>query len=137
MTDIKTDYGTVHAEGPCKDNYPSIELYHRDHDTVKLQAPALRSFKECEDIYGKRTKRPSGTRYILLSGSWRSCSYQTQLYNSDHNRYAPAASSMHCRGLAIDIINPVPVLVRQILLAHGWHFPRSDEPWHASFGFNG
>jgi hypothetical protein len=136
MTDMKTDYGTVHAGGACRDNYPSVQLYHRDHDTVKLQGPAMRSFKECEDIYGERTKRPSDTRYILLSGSWRSCAYQTSLYRSDSHRYAAPGTSLHCRGLAIDVINPVPAIVRQILLAHGWHQVRpSDEPWHFSFGF--
>jgi hypothetical protein len=127
----------VYSGGACQDDYSNIVLYHRDSDTVKLQGPAMRSFKECEDIYGKRTKRPSGTRYILLSGSWRSCAYQTQLYNSDHNRYAPAAGSLHCRGLAIDVINPVPAIVRQILLGHDWHQARSDEPWHFSFGYSG
>jgi hypothetical protein len=37
VTDLKTAYGTVHAGGACKDNYPSIEL---EHICARLSAPS-------------------------------------------------------------------------------------------------
>ena len=133
MTDTKTAFGVVHSGGSCCDDYRNIELYHRkDGSTVKLQRPAMRSFKEAEEKVG---------RLIPLTGSWRSCAYQAQLYNSDHDRYAPAASSLHYRALAIDVSTSTSSLlqrkIHRALMNRGWFQARDDEGWHYSFGVNG
>ncbi len=138
---VKTPYGPVHAGGPCKDDYSNIRLYHRDDgSTVKLQAPAMRAFKAAEDRYGKSSGRPSGTRLIPLSGSWRSCVYQTELHDSDPHRFADPDTSLHPRGIAIDVSTATSAAdqarMHRALLAEGWTQARpDDEPWHYSYGF--
>lgn len=136
MTDTKTPYGVVHWGGSCKDDYPNIKLYDQPPPggaPVKLQAPALRAFRAAERRYGRF--RPKKWRAIKLSGSWRSCAYQASLYAKDSHRYANPATSLHCRGLAIDVINPVPAGVHRALTYIGWVQARpDDEPWHYSWG---
>jgi len=101
---------------------------------VKLQGPAMRAFKAAEVRYGKRTGRM--WRAIPLTGSWRSCSLQTQLYRSNTTRYANPDGSLHCRGLAIDVstASPNQAIIVACLKAEGWHrFSPDREPWHHSF----
>jgi len=144
MSDIKTPYGVIHYGGVCKDDYANIVLYDqppKGGSPVKLQAPAMRAFKAAQKRYAKATgwsderiKREGG-RVIALTGSWRSCAYQAQLYASDHNRYANPNVTAHCRGLAIDVSTSAPnqTKIRAALKAEGWKQVRSDEPWHYSY----
>jgi len=140
VTDTRTPYGVIHSGGICKDNYPNIRLYDQPPvggSPVKLQAAAMRAFKAAEVRYGKRTGRK--WRAIPLTGSWRSCAYQAELYRKDRNRYASPTGTMHTRGLAIDVSTSAPnqALIRAALKAEGWHQARSDEPWHYSFFLSG
>lgn len=138
MTIIDTKYGRIAVpDGKCKDNYPLIEIMNRDGQIIKLQHGAMESYKDACRAYAKRTRPHETFRIIPCSGTWRSCKLQTQLHNSDPSRFADPDSSLHCRGLAIDAINPVPVLIRKLLLDRGWHQARSDEPWHFSYHFSG
>ena len=128
---IKTEYGTIHYGGVCKDNYQNIVLFHQNGgQTVKLQKPAMDSFKAAS----------VKVKGIPLTGSWRSCAYQAQLYASDSNRYASPNGTAHTRGLAIDVSTAISFLkkraIHRALTARGWHQARADEPWHYSFGVN-
>lgn len=138
-TRVSTKWGDIFApSGPCKDDYRNIESFQASGgQIVKLQLGALHSFQECERRYGERTGR-KGDRQIALTGSWRSCSYQSSLYAKDQHRYAPPNVTLHCRGLAIDVSQAQPNLemIREILLNHGWRQARpDDEPWHYSYHF--
>jgi len=145
MTDYKTKYGTIHAGGPCKDDYANIETYEqaniRRHNppTVKLQAPAIRALKDAERAYARRTRPWRKRRTIPTSGSWRSCEFQAQKYKEDPNRFAHPDKTLHTRGLAIDVdTRYLNGTIRKVLLAHGWHQSRpGDEPWHFSFHLTG
>jgi len=129
MAMLQTKYGPIHdVSGPCKDNYTNIKLFHTGNgQTVKLQAPALISYQEA-------AKKVKG---IPLTGSWRSCKYQTELYASDSSRYANPAGTGHTRGLCIDVSTAQSAYkltrIHRALLARDWHQARSDEPWHYSF----
>jgi len=145
MMDTRTPYGIVHWGGACKDDYANIRLYDQPPaggSPVKLQGPALRAFKAAEVRYAKRTgwsaKRieRDGGRPIALTGSWRSCAYQTQLYRSDSKRYASPNVTLHCRGLAVDVSTAQPnqAIISGCLKAEGWVQVRpDDEPWHYSY----
>ena len=134
MTDKKTAYGTIHFGGPCKDDYGNIELYDQPKlgsNPIKLQRPAMRAFKAAEERIG---------RYIPAA-SWRSCAYQAQCHASDPSRFADPDTSLHPRGLAIDVSTAISWLfkrkIKRALTHEGWFQARSDEPWHWSFGVVG
>lgn len=137
MTDYKTPYGVVHWNPTfCKDDWANIRLYDQPPaggSPIKLQASALRAFKNAEERYGKATKRPSGWRAIGLTGSWRSCAYQLSLWTKDPKRYAK--NSGHPQGLCIDVSTLVAnqATIRKCLLAEGWKQSRPDESWHYSY----
>ncbi len=140
MTDTKTPYGVIHYGGPCKDDYANMRLYDQPPpggSPVKLQGPAVRAFKAAEVRYGKRTNRK--WRAIALTGSWRSCDYQAQLYRRDPNRYASPTGTLHTRGLAIDVSQAQPnlAIIDAVLKAEGWKKARPDEPWHYSYYIEG
>lgn len=143
MAIIQTKYGRVaEPDGRCKDDYAIIELLHRDGMTIKLQEGAMGSYREACRAYARKTwpdRYHAGKvkyRPIMLTGSWRSCAYQRQLWESDPQRFAHPDVTLHPRGLAIDVATPVPVMVHNILLNHGWHQSRpGDEPWHFSYCF--
>ena len=148
MGEYQTPYGRIFYDDDfCQDNYPNIVLYHQPpagSKTVKLQAAAIRAFKNAEDrIQSRRIRNLNSPREdpkfrpIELTGSWRSCAYQAELYASDPNRYAPPNRTGHTRGLAIDVSQAQSARrlrkIRRALEAEGWHYARTDEPWHASF----
>jgi hypothetical protein len=124
-------WGMIICGGSCYDDYDRIEIYHQTPDRiVKLQRAALRSFKAAEEALGFP---------ILLTGSWRPCSLQAELYRSDPNRFAHPDSTAHCRGLAIDVSTAQSQAkqdkIRKALLFRHWHQSRpDDEPWHYSKG---
>jgi hypothetical protein len=131
-------WGTIRCGGPCKDDYARIDIYHQVPGTrfVKLQKAALDSFRSAEVAVGGGGGKIG---LIFLTGSWRSCSLQAELYRSDTHRFAPPESTAHCRGLAIDVSqNQDPKKLAAIdeeLLQRAWHKARpDDEPWHYSFG---
>jgi hypothetical protein len=146
MTDYKTDFGTIHYGGTCKDDYKNIRLYDQEGvggAPVKLQGPAMRAFREAERRYAKlsypiRYRRGKIlSRAIPLTGSWRSCAYQASLYKKDPKRYASANGTGHTRGLAIDVRNDLPQKekekIKKALTSFEWKQARSDEPWHFSY----
>jgi hypothetical protein len=135
---ISTPTGPVYYGGVCRDDYPNIRIStfyvgpKGRHITrpapIKLQLPALLSLQAVEEHLGVQ---------IHVTGTWRSCSYQTELYRSDPSRYAPPDVTAHCRGLAIDVATTDPnfAAITRTLAAHGWHRVRpTDEPWHNSYG---
>jgi hypothetical protein len=77
---------------------------------------------------------------IVCTGTWRPCSLQTALYAKDSSRYAPPASTAHCRGLAIDVSMAQSAgklkKVHDALMSRHWHQARPDEPWHYSMGLS-
>lgn len=133
MARIATPYGPIHyTDRVCKDDYANIELFHAGGGlVVKLQAPALASYRDTCKVLG---------RPIPLTGSWRSCAYQTELYNSpaNHHRYADPKVTAHCKALAIDVSQAQPAArlarIHELLTNRDWHQVRADEPWHYSFG---
>jgi hypothetical protein len=144
MTDYKTPTGVLHYGGVCEDDYPNIRIYDqppKGGSPVKLQASALRAFQNAEKDYAracgwsdKRIKREGG-RPIPLTGSWRSCAYQAELYRKDSHRYASPNGTGHTRGMCIDVstLAPNQEKIRRALVKNGWKQARSDEPWHYSY----
>lgn len=128
----ETAWGNVRAGGPCRDDYVNLAVYvqQKTGRYVKLQAPALRSFREAEEAIGSK---------ILCTGTIRSCSTQEALYRQDPQRYAPPDKGAHTRGLAIDVsmgqTKAKRAAIHAALTDRGWFQSRpDDEPWHYSFG---
>lgn len=136
MSTRKTPFGVIRFGGSCTDDYDNIEIWHQTPDrTIKLQRPALRCFREAERRLTGRRRR---AQHIFCTGTWRSCSYQRELYASDSNRYAHPDVTLHPRGLAIDVDQNQSWLKRRrihrILTKLGWKRVRpKDEPWHYSY----
>ena len=138
--DFKTPYGVIHVRnpGPVK-RYENIKTYAQTASRhVVLQGPALRAFKAAEARVATKRKR-----HILITGSgYRSYATQAALYNSDSSgRYADPDGSMHVEALAVDIDQSQGYLrlraIKKALVAEGWHYGVSGEPWHASFRLSG
>ena len=124
-----TRWGLVFRNTVCKSDWSNIVEKDRDGYTLKLQKPAMRSYRAAEASLG---------REIKLTGSWRSCSLQAQLYQSDTQRYAHPNTTLHTQGLAIDVSTAQRDLdkIRGALKKRGWTQSRpTDEPWHYSFGW--
>lgn len=137
MTTTPTPYGPIFHGGPCDDDYENIVLYDQggDRAVIKMQRPAIKSFKEAEEAITRKFGRK---QFILLTGSWRSCELQRQLFASDPNRFAHPDTTLHTRGLAIDVSqNQSSLKLKRIhtaLTNRGWNRVRpDDEPWHYSF----
>lgn len=144
-----TKYGDVfEPDGLCHDDYPNIHTADQDRNQglVKLQDPAMRSFHACErrlfvvlhPLKARMKKYKHRVITIHVTGSWRSCALQTQLWRDDPQRFADPATTLHPRGLAIDVNTGMrwQRLIRRILLSHGWNQSRpDDEPWHFSYHF--
>jgi LAS superfamily LD-carboxypeptidase LdcB len=123
--------GRIICGGVCKDDYGRIVTKHygtNDRLVVTLQRAAMDSFLDACEKIGP----------IVLTGSWRSCAQQTDLWRSDKSRFAPPNTTAHVRGLAIDVSTATSAkqheIITRALLARGWHQARADEPWHFSFG---
>lgn len=150
-------WGTVYRSETCKDDHNNMTVYDqppRGGATITLQGPAVKSFKDAEDAFYRKTsgtnwrpglppkfERKDGTlfRPIYLTGSIRSCELQKRLFASDDQRFANPDSTLHTQGLAIDVhmvwLGKFPI-IRALLKARGWGQSRpDDEPWHFSFGF--
>lgn len=140
----KTKTGEVKRSSVCKDDFANIRTQTILGVQLKMQTPALRAYrlacKEFARLSGwsdERIKRTGG-RAILLTGSWRSCELQRQLYASDSDRFASPNATLHTQGLAIDVSTIVADFEKaHRALAHiGWERARpDDEPWHHSWGF--
>jgi hypothetical protein len=125
-------WGRIICGGRCQDNYARIVIYNQPPAggaPVKLQKAPMDSFRAAEADVGF---------VIALTGSWRSCAYQRELYNDDPSRYAHPDTTAHCRGLAIDVSQSLSLTrraaIHKALTSRGWHQARADEPWHYSFG---
>ena len=144
-TTIRTKYGPAHNDDRCRDDWPNMTTAKVCGQAVHLQGSAVRAYREaCREFARRsgwtpaRVKRTGG-RPILLTGSWRSCELQRDLWEGDPDRFADPDGSLHPQGLAID----VSTLQRDFDKAHaslahvGWERARAaDEPWHHSWGFN-
>jgi hypothetical protein len=140
---VPTNFGDIFpCEGPCRDDYPNIVTDHNAAgQLVTLQEPAMRAYHHAEFLNGRKLPwKPRKPKAIRITGiGLRTCSSQTDLFHSDSHRFAPPESSRHCRGLAIDVFNTPDNLTRRAkakLIACGFSFPVSGEPWHACFGPN-
>ena len=146
MTTYKTKYGPIYYDSSrCRDSYPNMTLWDqppKGGDPIKLQAAAMRAFKAARKVYAQRSKwsperiKKEGGRTIAVTGTWRSCAYQAELYRRDPRRYASPAGTGHTRGICIDVSMAQPNLsmIWASLRAVGWHHARPDEPWHWSWG---
>lgn len=137
MTTTSTPYGPIFHGGSCKDDYANIVWYDQggSRAPVKLQRPAMKSFKEAEQAISRKFGRK---QYILLTGSWRSCELQRELWLSNPQRFAHPDVGVHTRGLAIDVSMDQSARKRKrihtALTTRGWKQVRpDDEPWHYSF----
>lgn len=99
----------------------------------KLAPAAAVAFARAEQLYGGR---------ITVTDSYRSCAHQQQRYEetrlTEPGRFAPAKSSRHTRGEAVDVNLVVMGASNSKLFAAlrtaGWCQARpSDEPWHWSY----
>jgi hypothetical protein len=147
VTTYKTKYGPIYYDSSrCRDSYPNIKLYDqppRGGSPLKLQAAAIRALKAAQREYAKRSgweperiKRNPDGRVIAMTGTWRSCEYQAELYRRDPRRYASPAGTGHTRGIAIDVSMSQPNLdkIWASLRKIGWEHARPDEPWHWTWG---
>ncbi len=139
---VETPYGAIFPTvGPCKDDYPNIVTHTTVAGTMlTMQMPAIRAWEAAEFRNGRKLpwKKHRKPKAIPVTGTLRSCSLQAHLYASDHDRYAAPETTRHCRGLAGDINTGfLNRRVRRCLIAEGFHFPRDDEPWHASYWESG
>lgn len=144
--DKQTKYGVVTIRNPGRFTAPpNLETYKRGIGDVILQGPALRAFKAAEKrITPKRLLRKGRVREIRLTGvGYRAYSLQKSLYDGDRSgRYADPDCSLHCEALAVDVHTGflgtfTGRRARKALIAEGFVFGVSGEPWHASFGFVG
>lgn len=143
--DYQTKYGVITARNPGRVNPPpNLQTYTRkDGSKVTLQGPALRAFKAAElRITPRHLRRKGKVTPILLTGvGYRSYALQKELYASEPGRFADPDCSLHCEGLAIDIHSGQSALkrarIRRALIAEGWYYGVSGEPWHASFRLSG
>jgi hypothetical protein len=152
--DFKTKYGTITVRNPGRKEAPpnlqtlkrrKADGYTKDAADVVLQKPALRAFREAEKrATPRRLRRKGKTVPIILTGvGYRSYSLQQSLYNSDSSgRYANPDGSLHCEALAVDVHTGFLGTfsgrrARKALIAEGWYFAVSGEPWHASFKLKG
>jgi hypothetical protein len=127
-----TRYGVVNHSSICKDDWDNIQTIRMGPSAeYKLQISAIRSLRAvAKDVGGPWQPKP-----VRVTGTWRSCAYQWQLYRSDPSRYAHPNTTLHTQGLAIDVHTDfLTQEVKQSLLSHGWKQARpTDEPWHFSF----
>jgi len=139
-------YGVVHMSypGPKADPpYGNVNWYRRPEGDVRLQGPALRSFKEAEIAATPRRLRRKGKILpILITGvGYRSWAAQKDLYDTDHQRYADPDESMHVEALAVDIDMTQSIIrrakIKYQLKKRGWFYEVDGEPWHASFRLPG
>jgi hypothetical protein len=146
--DFETKYGVITVRNPGRVNEPpNLQTYAQTAARhVQLQGPALRAFKAAElRITPARLKRKGKVRHILITGSgYRSYQLQKSLYEGSDNidgRYADPDGSLHVEALAVDVDSGQSVFrraqIRKALVAEGWHYGVSGEPWHASFHVTG
>lgn len=140
----QTETGIVYRSSSCKDDWPNMRTMKVCGQQLHMQLPAIRAYRLACVEFAKRSGwtaariKRTGGRTILLTGSWRSCELQRQLYASDSDRFASPNGTLHTQGLAID----VSTVLADFGKAHaaleeiGWTRARSDEPWHHSWGFN-
>lgn len=147
-TRVHTKYGDIFApDGRCRDDYRNMETYDQfgGHTIVVLQHGAMNSFKAAEKrfyklspAWAKQHPKQDSRPILILPGSKRDCATQARLYASDRNRYAHPDTTLHTRGLAVDIDQRQSGLITiyKILAGHGWNRSRpEDEPWHWSYYF--
>jgi hypothetical protein len=153
---FETKYGVITVRNPGRKEAPpnlrtlkrqDLKVYTKRAGDVVLQGPALRAFKAAEvRTTPKRLRKKGKTRPIILTGvGFRSYATQEALYYSPENvngtRFANPDGSLHCEALAADTHNGLSLVrkarVRKALIAVGWFFPISGEPWHASFNRRG
>ena len=140
----QTKYGIVYRSTTCKDDWPNMRTMKVCGQQLHMQLPAIRAYRQACVLFAqrsgwmdKRIKREGG-RAILLTGSWRSCRLQAQLYASDSSRFASPNGTLHTQGLAIDVSTALADFPKALasLMEVGWFFPRADEIWHRSWGFS-
>ena len=134
-----TKYGTIHVHNPGSFTVPNLQTYIQTKVRhVQLQGPALRAFKAAEARIATKRKP-----HILITGAgYRSYDLQRSLYASDSSgRYADPDGSLHVEALAVDVDQGQGFLrlraIKRALIAEGWHYGVSGEPWHASFKLSG
>jgi hypothetical protein len=159
--DFSTKYGVITIRNPGrKEPPPNLQTlrrvkgkaalpgfkYAKSAGDVRLQGPALRAFREAELRSTPKRLRKKGliTPIILTGVGYRSYALQSSLYYGPDNvggRYADPDGSLHCEAIAVDTnngLNPFrKAAVKKALVAEGFHFPISGEPWHASFHRSG
>jgi hypothetical protein len=130
-------------------NKPALPgyVYSETAGDIVLQGPALRSFREAElAATPTRLRKKGRIKPIILTGvGFRSFASQAALYygpdNTNGTRFANPNGSLHCEAIAVDTHNGLSPFrkarVRKALIAKGWFFPISGEPWHASFFLKG
>ena len=138
-----TRYGDITVRNPGSFSIPNLQTYRQNKSgtrIVQLQGPALRAFKAAEArIWTKR--KP----HILITGvGYRDYAQQRALYYGPDNtdgRYADPDGSLHVEALAVDIDQGQGALrlkaIKRALVAEGWHYDVSGEPWHASYRLSG
>lgn len=161
--DFETKYGVITVRNPGrKEAPPNLQtlkrrkggeavhgcVYTKDAGDVVLQGPALRAFREAEyQATSPRLRRKGKVEPIILTGvGYRTYTTQAALYygpdNTNGTRFADPDGSLHVEALAVDNHMGFFRLIRKTrvkkaLIAEGWHFAVSGEPWHASFKLSG
>jgi hypothetical protein len=146
-----TKYGPVFRSTQCKDDHSNIvdasiggERAIGGTETYKLQKPAVESLRAVADVMGRRFPWRRVKRPVKVTGTWRACAYQAQLYFSDPKRYAHPNTTLHTQGLAIDVdthwLGSLTAFqlrrFRRAMAENGWSQSRpDDEPWHWSYGW--
>lgn len=137
---IAADKAQLAPTGPCR---PPSQLVPIGQGSHKLTPAAAQAFQLWQAAYGAPIK---------LTDSYRTCAAQAEGYKADPTRFAAPGSSLHPKGLAVDVnlaaIGAQPgtatfdrlySTARQL----GWYNPRGPgrgdgkEPWHFSYGVSG
>lgn len=160
---FETKYGVITVRNPGRvEEPPNLQtlkrrggkpatdglVYTKDAGDVVLQGPALRAFRSAEVRATRlRLRRKGKVEPIILTGvGYRSYAVQSAAYygpdNTNGTRFADPDGSLHVEALAIDNHMGFFRLIRKArvkkaLIAEGWFFAVSGEPWHASFRLSG
>ncbi len=118
---------------PSSPSLPPLLVPIPNQPTKLMTFAAMTSFMQVQAQYGQT---------IWLDNTYRSFQSQKDAYAKDPNRYAKPETSLHVKGLALDIngnkTNANDPLLHKAFKDHGWfNVSKSSGPLHWSYGVAG
>lgn len=122
-----TPGGYVNVGAPPASGTPTLVAIGQG--SHRLAPDAAAAFKRAEARVG---------RQIKVTDSYRSSAQQAECHRRKPTLCAPAGSSLHERGLAVDIVEMNDDKIAQALAGTGWFQATwKNEIWHWSYGVRG